>query len=890
MNTHQSYLESRGISTLDAQRLGIRWIDHETAVKSYKFGKLATSPEGIIWFPISGDRGCARNYYSSDAARAHHLESINKWRQLKGLSPEKHTAKYLLPEGCNNRTLYDPWSTLYPDSETPVLFATEDTVGVTKASFRGLRIVSAPGVWLSSNTEIGESREITFHHDLSGKFPVFLADSDGIENPHVAQALARTGLTLHIPIGVFPASRTAKIGLDEWLDANPTATAEDLAAMVAANTRDPMEWIGEFILNGVSWLSDRGHPESLALKVYSTVRDAVLHELLKHYSVEDLRGNGFYQKYLKPAGLTLGGIKQREPRHGGGEDSCFDLLMAIAEPCQFWHTDDGIAYADIMVDGIRQTHPVRSRVFRTWLCGRLWQEHDRGANSEAMQSCLNALEAKAFHGGVERSIFLRTGKDADGNVYLDLSNDKWEVVKVSRDGWQIIPSAECPIRFIRNAAQLPLPHPTRGRSIDQLWEFIKINDASKPLLLGWILSCLVPDGDKPIIILTGSKGGGKTTIGEVLKALLDPGKAGLLPKIGDARNLAAAARNRWILGFDNLSSLSIEDQDNLCRTSTGAGFSHRLLHSDLDEAFIEYCRPQLLTSVDFIPTKSDLLDRSIIIQVNRMAESDRIPKTELTDKLNAAIPSLLGAALDLLVVALRNLDSVTQPLPRMTDYARLAIAAGIDGFIENYRANIDQAEDAAIEASPVASAIVDLAEKDNYWRGSATDLLTILKNAQPDELQIKKLTARSLGKKLAGHLKSDLEAVGVSLDNYRDGRSRLWIISRQQPDKPDLQTSQTSQNTTQPLESLQGNGSGHGRTPDVWHDVCDVSELNVIETSSLKPSQGRHYDVSDVCDVSISRLSSNGNGEVPSGDNRLTPDELEELPIEQLESLLQQRG
>lgn len=876
----RSYLESRAIPSAMAESLGIRWLGRDAAIAK-GFGKLATSPHGVILFPSpAGD--IARNFYPDEAAAAAHLEAINRWRQSRDVAPVTKVPKYIAPSGSDRYSLYDPYPLLHPGEDLPPpILATEDVIGVAKAAIRGIRIVSTFGVWLASKEDIAGSCDKEFTHRFSGKFPVFLADSDALENPHVAAALTRTGLILDCAIGFFPSQGEGKIGLDEWLDLHPDAGADQIAAMIEEQAADPIEWIGTFINEGIGWLQDRGHSKAKATKIYGPIRDAILNELLKHYSIEDLRGNGFYSEYLKPIGITLGVLRERQPKKDGddaGGDSVFDLLMAISSDCQFWHSDEDIAYADLLVDGIMHTYPVRSKNFKTWLAQQCWERHGKGINSEAMSATLNVLDAKGIS-GPERAVYLRSGADEDGGIYLDLGNDRWEIIKIDRNGWRVIQSQDCPIRFTRPSSQLPIPYPIHG-DISQLWEFLKIGDKYKPLLIAWLLSCLVPWGDKPIVILTGSKGAGKTTTGEILKAIIDPGKAGLLPKIGDARNLAAAARNRWLLIFDNLSSLSIEDQDNLCRTATGAGFSHRQLFTDLDETFVEYRRPQILTSVEFIPTKSDLLDRSILIGVDRLSEDQRIPKSDLEEKFAAAAPAILGGLLDLLVTGLRNLDTVTGPLPRMTDYARLAIAAGIPKFQQQYLENIETAEEAAIEASPVAAAIRDLiAQHGGHWQGSATSLLAAIREMGGDDPVLRKMTARSLGKKLAGTLAADLAAIGIDIDSYRDTgrkRERQWIFSARLPDQPQIKTSETSGISAQSPEPLRDKGSSHPPVSGVSSPAADVLmpdigkvTPNVRKTSEAETLTGQGFqpssDVLDVSDVSDSLYLSGGGEEFSAG-------------------------
>jgi hypothetical protein len=43
------------------------------------------------------------------------------------------------------------------------------------------------------------------------------------------------------------------------------------------------------------------------------------------------------------------------------------MLVDLAAHAELFHTDTGIAYADLAIDGHRETWPVRSPRFRAWL-------------------------------------------------------------------------------------------------------------------------------------------------------------------------------------------------------------------------------------------------------------------------------------------------------------------------------------------------------------------------------------------------------------------------------------------------------------------------------------------------------------------------------------------
>jgi len=107
-----------------------------------------------------------------------------------------------------------------------------------------------------------------------------------------------------------------------------------------------------------------------------------------------------------------------------------------------------------------------------------------------------------------------------------------------------------------------------------------------------------------------------------LRALADPNKALTRSAPRNEQDLAIAAHNGWIISLDNLSYVSPEKSDSLCRVSTGAGFAARTLYSDDEETIIS--RPAGAnhpnTVIEDIGTRSDLLDREIIIEVPNLKD------------------------------------------------------------------------------------------------------------------------------------------------------------------------------------------------------------------------------------------------------------------------------
>ena len=74
---------------------------------------------------------------------------------------------------------------------------------------------------------------------------------------------------------------------------------------------------------------------------------------------------------------------------------------------------------------------------------------------------------------------------------------------------------------------------------------------------------------KAVAAVNGEQGSAKTTMGRMLRALVDPNKAPLRSESRDERDLVIAASNGWIIGLDNLSRIPEWLSNALCRISAG---------------------------------------------------------------------------------------------------------------------------------------------------------------------------------------------------------------------------------------------------------------------------------------------------------------------------------
>src|SRR6266478_2797419 len=389
----------------------------------------------------------------------------------------------------------------------------------------------------------------------------------------------------------------------------------------------------------------------------------------------------------------------------------------------------GTAFADITVDGHRETWPIHSKRFRGWLRRRYYQATGGAAGAAEIRSALDLLEARAQFDGPERAIHIRIVEHA-GHIYLDLADEHWRAVDIGPGGWRVIGCP--PVRFRRPAGMLPLPVPQQGGSIECLNSFLNLESRDDfVLIVAWLLAALRPNGPYPLLAISGEQGSAKTVLSKLLKALIDPNAAPVRSLSREERELMIAANNGYLLAFDNVSGLPVWLSDALCRLASGGSFAVRQLYTDDEEVLFEAARPILINGIEEVISRPDLGDRAIFLTLAPIGEAQRRPESELWREFEIARPRMLGALLDAVVHGLRAMGGVhLDQLPRMADFALWATAcetalwpAGT--FARAYAANRRAAIESIIEADPVATCVRAIMMDRAVWTGSASDLLRL---------------------------------------------------------------------------------------------------------------------------------------------------------------------
>ena len=435
-------------------------------------------------------------------------------------------------------------------------------------------------------------------------------------------------------------------------------------------------------------------------------------------------------RLLTPVAETKAAVARKSPRSSTASKATpkasTRLVKMMNDTGEFFRCGD-VVYATIEIDGHTETWGVRSKHFKGLMAGAFYDHFRTTVGSTAIDDALRVIEAETRSSGPERLVHLRVAEGPDGAVYVDLVNEKWEAVKVTKSGWKIV--TQPPVHFIRKAGMQALPHPQEGGTLDELRYFINVDDEGYVLLSAWLVGTYCPWGPYAILELQGEHGSAKSTTGEGLQNLSDPNRGKLRVTPGSARDLAISAQNGWLLAFDNLSWIEPWLSDALCRISTGGGMAVRTLYTDDEEQIFFACRPILMNGIEELGTRPDLLDRTLMVTLPAISPNKRKDKRTLRGEFEAAWPRLFGSVLDAVSLALRNYSRLDLPdLERMADFVKWSAAAspafgGQEALLDALKNNAARLSALSVESNPVADAIMGILKEHGRWESNATELL-----------------------------------------------------------------------------------------------------------------------------------------------------------------------
>ena len=366
----------------------------------------------------------------------------------------------------------------------------------------------------------------------------------------------------------------------------------------------------------------------------------------------------------------------------------------------------------------------------------------------------------------------------NNKIYIDLSDtNDHTIVVISRNEIEEYDGTEIPLLESRNN-MLSLPRHDRNADIDDLMtlidKYFMVDGNYKLLLAVYMVTLFIQPIQTPILLLTGSKGSGKSVCLKFLKKLVDPTKEDISIFPNGERDLSIILNNSYFVAFDNVSSHSISSNasDMLCVAITGGVKIARKLYTDGELVHMYLKNKIAMTGIGNLVSKSDVLDRSLIIPLKRINAEKRKSPAILEEQFEKDIPQFLGSIYKILQETLNTIDDVNiKNISRLYDFCRygFAIAEVIgkgngEKFIKQYEETLKELNMIALQENCVAICIIKLMENRYEYIGSMTDLYKkVCIIAEQDFIDRKHNFPRAtniFSTHLEG-IKSNLEEVGI---------------------------------------------------------------------------------------------------------------------------------
>ncbi|MFA6520438.1 MAG: bifunctional DNA primase/polymerase [Candidatus Paceibacterota bacterium] len=561
------------------------------------------------------------------------------------------------------------------------------------------------------------------------------------------------------------------------------------------------EWLMEALQNnkkgrGVNklWQKDpaevlEGNRNETATSVAGKIRNSLPPELLEIVGWSGL--NAWNQTIPKPISESeLSKVWESIKKYPGvnsPKDNSLLNEICSREDVTLFHDEQNNAYIALDINGHQEIWPCKGKYIKKLLASKSWEKNKKPLGSESIKSIVAVLEGKACFGGSEIELQNRIAW-RDEELWYDLTNKKWQAIKINKNGWEIV--SKPPIIFKRYPHHKAQVIPIRDGDVKLFLNYVNVVNAEhRLLLLVFLVSCLIPDFPHVMLVVFGAQGSSKSTLSKLTRLIIDPSLIDVASFPNSQKELIQTLAHHHFLFFDNVSYISEEHSDTLCKAITGGGHVKRELYENDEDIIYNFKRCIGINGINLVTTRPDLLERSLLLELERIESSERKTEKELYENFEKDLPSILGGIFEVLVKAIQikptiNLDSH----PRMADWAlwgcAIAEALGYErkDFLSAYANNMNRQTEMLLNENIVATTLFIFMEDKENWEGTPTKLLQELYAKTPIDYFDKQekywpKSAASLSRKL-NELSTYLKQMGISVTMTTLGYERKIHIRK----------------------------------------------------------------------------------------------------------------
>jgi hypothetical protein len=452
-----------------------------------------------------------------------------------------------------------------------------------------------------------------------------------------------------------------------------------------------------------------------------------------------------------------------------------------------FHDEKKNAFVALNISGHREIWSCRSKTIKILLAKLAWEKYKKPIGSESLKSMVNILEGKAHFDGPEIKLHNRVAWHG-GCIWYDLTNEDWGAVRIGNGTWSI--EEKPPILFKRYSHNLAQDLPSDDGHLCLFLEYVNIkNKEHQLLLLIYLVTCFIPGFPHVMLAIFGSQGSSKSTLLKLLRLTVDPSLIDVASFPHTQKELVQTLAHNYLLPFDNVSYISEDQSDTLCKAITGGGHVKRELYENDEDVIYNFMRCISINGINLVTTRPDLLERSLLIELERIEPKDRKTEAELYENFKDDLPEILGGIFQILTEAQKIYPTIKlDSHPRMADWTLwgCAIAEAMghkkEEFLDIYQNNINRQTEMLINENIVATAIITFMEGKDNFKATPTDLLQQLSShASFIDIDTREKywpKGASILSRRLNELSTPLKQMGLSVIITTNGMERIIDIQR----------------------------------------------------------------------------------------------------------------
>lgn len=302
-------------------------------------------------------------------------------------------------------------------------------------------------------------------------------------------------------------------------------------------------------------------------------------------------------------------------------------------------------------------------------------------------------------------------------IFYNLADEEGQVVVIDEDGCNIYSCDQLTdFKFETMVTDEPQVEPVGdGDLLTLLRPFVNMGKDSFILFVVCLIQYFSRNSAHFAIVISSAKGTGKTLLTKLIRSLVDPRtvQMNLTPKSED--DLKVQLNDSYMVCFDNTAPLKESYSNILCSAITGSQDTKRRLYSDTAEVVLDLHNAVVLNGIDIVPYKSDLAERCLLFELDKISETKRKPESEFWSEFQKVKPQILGAIFETLDRARNEIFPTLKvnKLHRMADAHKemiaIAMAQGIsqEEFQRILDSNLQRLQDAYIQSNPFVEAVLD---------------------------------------------------------------------------------------------------------------------------------------------------------------------------------------